>query len=102
MRELLTAIGLTALYEAELQMRLRLGAGIVPREGLISSRLPILVSPEDFLRLLRMGVEFSLPPPEAVLPLAGLDRSQHGGGLGRDHRVGGGAQRIYPLRRNPQ
>lgn len=102
MRELLTAIGLAAAYQAEVASRIRLGLVIPDVPTFLNSASPLFLRPPQFLRALQLGVEFCAPPPGVKLGLVGNDRSQDGGGLGRDHRVGGGAQRVYPFRRNPQ
>ena len=102
MRELLTAIGLTGSFYAEISLRVRLGLPIIEPAIFLKSACPAFLLPEQFMRALQCGIQFSAPPPDVKLALAGRDGRQDGGGLGRDHRVGGGAQRIYPLRRNPQ
>lgn len=102
MRELLTAIGLTAAYQAEVASRLQLGLPLPAVETFLNSASPLFLKPPQFLRALQLGVEFCAPPPGVKLGLVDNDRGERGGGLGRDHRVGLGAQRIYPLRRNPQ
>lgn len=100
--ELLTAIGLTAAYTVEVSTRLQLGLPIPSVDLFLNSASPMFLRPPEFLRALQLGVQFCQPPPGVKLGLLDYDRGQHGGGLGRDHRVGGGAQRIYPFRRNPQ
>jgi hypothetical protein len=101
-RELLTAIGLTASFTAELNLRVRLGMPLVERAYFLRCACPLFLVPEQFVRALQSGIQFSQPPPNLKLGTIDGDGRQDGGGLGRDHRVGGGAQRIYPLRRNPQ
>lgn len=100
MRELLTAIGLTAAYTAEVTTRLKLGLVLPSVETFLLSASPMFLKPPEFLRALQLGVQFCPPPPGVKLGLVGEDRSEGGGGLGRDHRVGLGAQRVYPFRRN--
>ena len=102
MRELLTAIGLSAAYTAEVAMRLRLALPVCERDIFLRSASPLFLCPEQFMRALQLGIQFSAPPPQVKLGLVGNDGSQNGGGLGRDHRVGGGAQRVYPFRGNPK
>ena len=99
---LLTAIGLAAAYQAEVASRIRLGLVIPDVPTFLNSASPLFLKPVDFLRAMQRGVQFCPPPPGVKLGLVGHDGGEHGGTLGRDHRVGGGAQRIYPLRRNPQ
>ena len=101
-RELLTAIGLSASFAAELTLRVRLALPIIERDIFLRSASPLFLAPLEFMRALQAGIQFSQPPPGVKLGVVGGDGGQDGGGLGRDHRVGGGAQRIYPLRRNPQ
>jgi hypothetical protein len=102
MRDLLTAIGLTASFTAELNLRVRVGLPIVERDFFLRSAWPAFLSPEQFMRALQAGIQFSQPPPNVRLGTIDGDGRESSGGFGRDHRVGGGAQRIYPLRRNPQ
>lgn len=102
MRELLTAIGLTASFTAEVALRVRLGIPIIEPAIFLKSACPCWLMPEEFMRAMQAGVKFSQPPPEVLGTLVDSHGRQNGGGLGRDHRVGGGAQRIYPFRRNPQ
>lgn len=102
MRELLTAIGLTGSFYAEISLRVRLGLPIIEPAIFLKSACPAFLLPEQFMRALQAGVQFSAPPPEVKLALAGRDGSENRGALRSDHRVGGGAQRIYPFRRNPQ
>jgi len=102
MRELLTAIGLSGAFTAEVAMRVRAGLPIVDRLFFLRSAAPLFLRPEEFMRALQCGIQFSQPPPNVKLGIVGDDGGQHGGSLGGDHRVGGGAQRIYPFRRNPQ
>lgn len=102
MREFLTAVGLTASFTAEVELRVRHGLPLVEPFVFLRSAAPCFLTPEQFMRALQGGVQFSAPPPNVKLGIVDGDGSKHGGGLGRDHRVGGGAQRIYPLRRNPQ
>ena len=102
MRELLTAIGLRAAYQAEVSARISLGLPIPAIDTFLNSASPLFLRPPEFMRALQLGVQFCAPPPGVKLGLVGNDGSQNGGGLGRDQRVGLGAQRVYPLRRNPQ
>lgn len=102
MRDLLTAIGLTASYQAEVATRLKLGLVLPSVDTFLNSAAPLFLKPPDFLRALQLGVQFCAPPPGVKLGLVGEDRGQNGGGLGRDHRVGLGAQRVYPFRGNPK
>jgi len=102
MRELLTAIGLSASYDAELALRVRLALPICNRDIFLRSASPLFLCPEQFMRALQAGIQFTAPPPQVKLGVVGGDGSQNGGGLGADHRVGGGAQRVYPFRGNPK
>ena len=102
MRELLTAIGLAASYNAEIELRVRVGLPIIEPGIFLFSAAPCFLMPEQFMRALQAGVQFSQPPPDVKLGLVNIDRRKNSGGLGGDHRVGGGAQRVYPFRRNPQ
>jgi len=102
MTELLTAIGLSASFSAELALRVRLALPIVERNIFLRSASPLFLCPEQFLRALQAGVQFAQPPPNVKLGIVGADGGENGGGLGRDHGVGGGAQRVYPFRRYPQ
>lgn len=102
MRELLTAIGLAGSFTAEIELRVRNGLPLVAPEIFLRSAAPCFLTPEQFMRALQAGVRFSPPPPNVKLGIVDGNGSEYRGGLGRDHRVGGGAQRIYPLRRNPQ
>src|SRR5215472_12110368 len=99
--ELLTAIGLSAAYTAEVTTRLRLGLLVPSVDTFLNSASPLFLRPPQFLRALQLGIEFCAPPPGVKLGVVGGDGSQNGGGLGADHRVGGGAQRVYPFRGNP-
>jgi hypothetical protein len=99
---LLIAIGLAAAYTAEVSTRLKLGLVLPSVDTFLSSASPLFLRPVDFLRALQLGIKFTQPPPGVKLGLVGNDGGQDGGALGRDHRVGGGAQGIYPFRRNPQ
>jgi hypothetical protein len=101
-RELLTAIGLSAAYRAEVDTRIRLGLAFPERDFFLRSASPLFLSPAEFMRALQAGIQFSQPPPGVKLGVVGGDGNQSSGGLGREHGVGGGAQRVYPLRRNPQ
>ena len=102
MRELLTAIGLTGSFNAEIELRVRLGLPIIEPLIFLKSACPCWLTPEQFMHAMQAGVVFSQPPPEVLATLVRSDGRQNGGGLGRDHRVGGGAQRIYPLRGQPK
>jgi len=102
MRELLTAIGLSAAFTAENALRVRLAIPICERDMFLRSASPLFLVPQQFMRALQAGVQFAPPPPGVKLGVIDGDGSQNGGGFGRDHRIGGGAQRIYPFRRNPQ
>ena len=102
MRELLTAIGLTGSFTAEIALRVRHGLPLVEPAIFLCSAAPVFLMPEQFMRALQAGVQFSVPPPNVKLGIVDGDGSKHGGGLGRDQRVGLGAQRVYPFRRNPQ
>jgi hypothetical protein len=101
-RELLTAIGLSAAFTGEIAMRVRLGLPLVERAFFLRSASPLFLTPAEFMRALQAGIQFSQPPPGVKLGVVGGDGNQSSGGLGRDQSVGGGAQRVYPLRRNPQ
>ena len=102
MKELLTAIGLSAAFTAENALRVRLAIPICERDMFLRSASPLFLVPQQFMRALQAGVQFAPPPPGVKLGVIEGDGSQNGGGFGRDHRIGGGAQRIYPFRRNPQ
>ena len=102
LNNLLTAIGLAAAYQAEVASRIRLGLVIPDVPTFLNSASPLFLKPIDFLRAMQRGVQFCPPPPGVHLGLVGHDGRESGGGLRSDHRVGGGAQRIYPFRRNPQ
>lgn len=102
MRELLTAIGLTAAYQQEVSMRLQMGEGIPSIEMFLNYASPMFLRPLEILRALQAGISFSPMPSNVRLALVQDDGNQLRGGPGRDHRVGGGAQRVYPFRRNPQ
>lgn len=102
MRELLTAIGLAASFTAETELRVRNGLPLVEPEFFLRSAAPVFLAPAEFMRALQSGVKFSAPPPNVKLGIVDGNGSEYRGTLGRDHRVGGGAQRIYPFRRNPQ
>jgi hypothetical protein len=101
-REFLDAIGLSAAYQAEINLRVRVGLPIIERAIFLRSASPLFLTPDQFMRALQCGIQFSQKPPNVQLTMVDGDGGKNGGGLGRDHRVGGGAQRIYPLRRNPQ
>jgi hypothetical protein len=101
-RELLTAIGLTASFTAEINLRVRLGMPIIEREFFLRSACLLFLTPEQFMRALQCGIQFSQAPPNVKLATVDGDGRESGGGFGRDHGVGGGAQRIYPFRRYPQ
>ena len=102
MRELLTAIGLAACYSAEVTIRLRSGQPQIAPETFLKSASPLFMLPPDFLRALQCEIKFTQPPPGVKLAIVDNNGSQDGGGLGRDHRVGGGPQRVYPFRRDRQ
>lgn len=99
---LLIAIGLAAAYTAEVASRLRLGLVIPDATTFLNSASPLFLKPADFLCALQLGIKFCPPPPGVKLGLVEFDGHQGGGGLGGDHRLGSGAQRVYPFRRNPQ
>lgn len=102
MKELLTAIGLTAAYQGEVSARLQLGLPLPAVEIFLNSATPLFLKPADFLRAMQLGIQFCQPPPGVKLGLVGNNGGERGGGLGGHHGVGGGAQRIYPFRGKPQ
>jgi hypothetical protein len=100
--QLLIAIGLYASYRMENELRARLSMPWCTIETFLQSAAPAFLTPEMFLRAMQAGIVFSMPPQDAGIILPGLNGGQDRGSLGRDHRVGSGAQRIYPLRRQPK
>jgi hypothetical protein len=100
--ELLIAIGLNASYRMENELRARLNMPWCTIEVFLASAAPAFLTPQMFLRAMQAGIVFSMAPQNAGIVLPGLNGGQNGGGLGRDHRVGSGAQRVYPLRRQPK
>lgn len=98
MRELLTAIGLEGCYNKELELRMRVGMQLVTRDYFNNSACPMWLRVEQLLRALQLGVQFEQPPPGTVISSAGDKGYQLRSGPGGDHRVGLGAQRVYPLR----
>lgn len=102
MRELLTAIGLAGAYASECEFRLRLGLPLPSTEMFLNSACTAFLKPPQLMRAMQLGVQFCPPPPDVKLGLVGENRGQGDVLLGREQRVGLGAQRVYPFRRNPQ
>lgn len=102
MNELLTAIGLIGAYRMECELRVRLGMPWCNEETFLNCAAPVFLCPSEMLRAMQAGVTFSQPPANVQFISPGRNWGKGGGGLGGDHRVGGGAQRVYPFRSKPQ
>ena len=63
MQDLLTAIGLAGVYQAEVSARLALGLPLPTVDNFLNSASPLFLRPLQFMRALQCGVEFCAPPP---------------------------------------